>query len=295
MPVDLHQRLSEFSYGYGVTREVERQLESVGLKVTPFLPSLLQEAKLGFDVAFDRPGIALLLQFKLGEVLQRFRSTAAFTAPAALSRPFWRFNVETSEQGGQYDLLLKSQRAGAEVYYVAPRFANWDTYVLAFQNGKVLEESVLVSPAEIDQKLASQGAADGWHRIVYDNANLFACSDPIRLDEVKALNLPSTVRVQLEQRKQRMDFALKELYSSLGTVRAIRTENVSEADIIHDVATRLAILGEISPTPEQTLASRNHRLEIFRAKAVDEASAIFATVGVEAWAIGAQLIAVTQK
>jgi hypothetical protein len=67
VPVDLHQRLSEFSYGYGVTREVERLLQSAGLRTTPFLPSLLQEKKLAFDVAFDRPGAPLLLQFKLGE------------------------------------------------------------------------------------------------------------------------------------------------------------------------------------------------------------------------------------
>jgi hypothetical protein len=39
MPVDLHQRLSEFSYGYGVTREVEQLLVSVGIHSTPFMPS----------------------------------------------------------------------------------------------------------------------------------------------------------------------------------------------------------------------------------------------------------------
>jgi uncharacterized protein Ymh len=42
--IDLHERLSEFSYGYGVTREVEALLMSVGLHATPFLPSLLHEA-----------------------------------------------------------------------------------------------------------------------------------------------------------------------------------------------------------------------------------------------------------
>ena len=86
MPIDLHERLSEFSYGYGVTREVERLLRSVGLRPTPFLPSLLEEAKLGFDVAFKRPGAALLLQFKLGEALQRFvRADKSKPAPALVA------------------------------------------------------------------------------------------------------------------------------------------------------------------------------------------------------------------
>ena len=72
MPVELHERLSEFSYGYGVTREVEQHLQQQGLSATPFLPSLLQEAKVGFDVAFSRPGKPLLLQFKLGQAMRRF-------------------------------------------------------------------------------------------------------------------------------------------------------------------------------------------------------------------------------
>jgi hypothetical protein len=65
---DLHERLSEFSFGYGATRETEKLLESVGLKIAPFLPNLIHEAELGFDVGFDRRGKVLLLQFKLGQL-----------------------------------------------------------------------------------------------------------------------------------------------------------------------------------------------------------------------------------
>ena len=100
VPVDLHNRLSEFSYGYGVTREVERLLAFTGLRTTPFLPSLLHEAVLGFDVKFDRPGAALLLQFKLGEALQRFRRDDISKPPPPLGKPFWRFSIDTAEQEG---------------------------------------------------------------------------------------------------------------------------------------------------------------------------------------------------
>jgi hypothetical protein len=86
MPVDLHERLSEFSYGYGVTREAEAALASVGLRAIPFLPNLLHEAELGFDVGFDRPGAPLLLQFKLGQAMKRF-----VPGPGPhLNRPYWR-------------------------------------------------------------------------------------------------------------------------------------------------------------------------------------------------------------
>ena len=54
--IDLHERLSEFSYGYGVTRDVEQLLASVGIRAVPFLPSLLQEKQVGFDVGFGERG-----------------------------------------------------------------------------------------------------------------------------------------------------------------------------------------------------------------------------------------------
>ena len=112
MPIDLHQRLSELSYGYGITREVENLLNDVGLRTTPFLPSLLDEANLGFDVAFDRPSAALLLQFKLGESVRRFRRSKNATIIPPIDRPFWRFSVDTAEPNGQFDLLLKAEQEG---------------------------------------------------------------------------------------------------------------------------------------------------------------------------------------
>ena len=45
--INLHERLSEFSYGFGVTREVQSLLEGIGLRPTPFMPNLLHEEQLG--------------------------------------------------------------------------------------------------------------------------------------------------------------------------------------------------------------------------------------------------------
>ncbi len=86
--IDLRERLSEFSYGYGITREVEVLLANVGLATTPFLPSLLHEASLGFDVAFSKPGAVMLLQFKLGKELRRFHRHLPTQPIPPLERPF---------------------------------------------------------------------------------------------------------------------------------------------------------------------------------------------------------------
>lgn len=140
MVINLSERLSEFSYGYGVTREIEFLLRSVGCEATPFLPSLIHEEELGFDVGFSKPGKVVLAQFKLGQELKRFRLAAHETAVPALDHPFWQFRIDVA--GHQFLRLIEFENNGAEVFYIAPRFATWRDYDTAFHNGTVLERSL---------------------------------------------------------------------------------------------------------------------------------------------------------
>jgi hypothetical protein len=237
-------------------------------------------------VKFDRPGAALLLQFKLGEALQRFRRDDMSKPPPPLEKPFWRFSIDTAEQCGQFDLLLKAEQARAEVYYVAPRFTTWDTYVSEFQKERVLYESLLLRPSEIEKKLADQDVADGWHRVVYDLSTVFVYSEPILLNEQNAGDIARTIRVKIVDHRERVDVVMKEIQAGLDRIREIRRP--TRLDDEAPAAAR-----EFSSSREQIVASRGHILEALRAKAATEADAIFAAVGLELWAIGAQLIAVT--
>jgi hypothetical protein len=294
VPIDLHQRQSEFSYGYGVTREVERLLQSVGLRTTPFLPSLLQEKKLAFDVAFDRPGAPLLLQFKLGEALKRLRMQDSSKSPPALGRPFWRFRINTAEPGGQFDLLLKAEQAGAEVYYVAPRFTSWDGYVFAYESEQVLAKSLLLRPSEIEDELASAGEVDGLHRVLYDDATSFVLSEARQLAEMRSTEFAHAVRDQIERRPRRMDLIIGDVYQSLERPREVRmpppkAEESSERPYVK----RTPDPAELSPSPTHLSADRSRRLSEFQQRAASEADARFAALGFEAWAVGSQVIAVT--
>nr|WP_295109323.1 hypothetical protein [uncultured Caulobacter sp.] len=181
--IDLHERLSEFSYGYGVTREIEEHLSGVGLTVTPFLPSLVHENELGFDVAFNKPGVVIMAQFKLGQQMKRFRSSPPGSPAPDLDKPFWRFQINTHE--AQYRQLRRAEQRGAEVYYVAPRFSDWAVFDMHFLAGEVLDHSLLIRPAEIAQALVAQGAHDGVHRVVYDRTRKYVCSKPVEIAEVK--------------------------------------------------------------------------------------------------------------
>jgi hypothetical protein len=286
MPVDLHQRLSEFSYGYGVTREVEQLLASVGIHSTPFMPNLLDEKKLAFDAGFEKPGAALLLQFKLGEALQRFRRTNLSVPAPRLRKPFWRFNVNTAERNGQYDLLLKAEQAGAEVYYVAPRFTTWSRYASLFQDRRVLRRSLLLPPSQIEAKLRAKREPDGWHRIVYDRKRVHVLSEPQEVEAVEAQGLPSLIRTQIEQRGESLREALHRVYSSLGRRREIRRGDGGQPSDVEYAA-------ELASSPRRLASDRLRRLESFRGIAATESDAEFAALGVEAWAAGSQLVAIT--
>lgn len=286
MPIDLHQRLSEFSYGYGVTREVEQLLASIGVRSTPFLPSLLNEKKLGFDVKIDKPGAAILLQFKLGEVLQRFRRTNLSVPAPKLRKPFWRFSVDTAEPNGQYDLLLKAEKAGAEVYYVAPRFTAWDRYASLFQRGRVLQRSILLPPSRIDSKLKAKGEPDGWHRVVYDRSRIHVLSEPQEVEATTPEALAYAIRARIEQREQGLGEVLRHVYGSLESRREIRRDEGEEAPDAESAP-------ELASSPSRLASDRRGRLERFRGIAEREEDAVFAALGVEAWAAGSQLIAAT--
>lgn len=124
--INLHERLSEYSYGFGITREVQSLLEGVGLAPTPFLPNLLHEAELGFDVGFKDRGCMVVLQFKLGYQLRRFHRANPTQAIPALDRPFWRYTIDT--EGHQFQRLREFESESADTFYVAPRFADWTAY-----------------------------------------------------------------------------------------------------------------------------------------------------------------------
>ena len=293
--IDLHERLSEFSYGYGVTREVERLLAGVGIRTVPFLPSLIQEKGLGFDVGFGGRGAALLLQFKLGQSLSRFvRSDASHSAPA-LQRPFFRFSLDTAEVDGQYETLLKAQMDGAEVYYVAPRFADWPHYVRFFEEEAVLEHSVMVTPREIRDALVAKGAPDGLHRIVYDRTAAHVCSEPKQIRDVRPSMIADSILNRVRAEGVTLGETMRRVYAGLEDRATIRRERPTNT---HDRQTKEVsdVRALAVPTLEERLPlrltsiERSSRLALLRTRSKSEEDAIAAVLGLEFWGLGIQLL-----
>ena len=287
--IKLHERLSEFSYGYGATREAEQLLAMTGISTAPFLPSLLHEAELGFDVAFDRPGVPLLLQFKLGQSLTRFVRKDLTVPPPDLDRPFWRYEVNTAEIDGQFQMLLKAEEDGAEVYYVAPRFSDWTDYIDYYKRGSVLENSLLTSPVDIRRALDSVRAADGPHRVVYDQYRSHVCSRPASVDETRSRVFGEVTQSKIIERGQSVSSLVKEIWSGLDRVVKVRRvdSGTSEAE------NGLYISHEERRTLEAVRRQRSSLLEDFRSRALSEDAAFALALGFEFWGLGAQLVFAT--
>ena len=285
MPVELHERLSEFSYGFGVTREAELALASVGLRAVPFLPSLLHEAELGFDVGFDRPGAPLLLQFKLGQAMKRYVPRPG----PHLARPYWRFRIDTAEPEGQYELLLKAQQDGAETYYVAPKFHDWEAYLKAFSDGLILDLSLLVTPTHIRSALDAGGAADGPHKVVYDHAHAYVCSDPLPLTVTRSLDFAERLRARIEKEDVPLGESLRRVLTGFSERVAIRRNVGAQVPRSPDIG---RVVYAIESDSEAQINIRRERLAAFQVRAKSPEDAITAAVGAEAWAAGVQMVMV---
>jgi len=258
--IDLHERLSEFSFGYGVTREVERLLADLGLHVTPFMPSLVHEASLGFDVAFQSRGSVIALQFKLGEELRRFHKKPPVTSAPLLDRPFWRYKIDTT--GHQFARLANFEHCGADVHYVAPRFSTWWHYEQAFHNETILEHSLLLRPSDIAQGITANGGTPGDHQIVYDRHRRYVCSIPSPLEEQTATKLGESVATKIRASDVRLRDRLFKIFS--------RSRD-QESGI--SISRQKIAAAQVDPSDDELLL----------------------TVGMEAWSQGAQLLFVTEE
>ncbi|WP_298874031.1 hypothetical protein [uncultured Bradyrhizobium sp.] len=256
------------------------------------MPSLVQEDQLGFDVGFKKPGVPILLQFKLGQSLRRFvRKDKGYLAPI-LESPFFRFSIDTAEPDGQFETLLKAEQDGAETYYVAPRFADWPQYASFFEAGAVLENSISVTPSTIRNALDARESPDGVHRIVYDTTSIHVCSEPTQVSDTRPSSLAENVRTRLAEDPGDLSQIVHRIYEGFdhrALIRRPKLEESAQGAFVFSIHSSMA-----ERTPEaQRKIERSQRLEQLRARARTEDDAFGAALGLELWALGIQLLFAT--
>ncbi len=136
-----------------------------------------------------------------------------------------RFRIDTAEPDGQYELLLKAEVDGADVFYVAPKFHDWEIYLEAFETRQVVQRSLLVSPSTIRRTLDRHSVPDDEHTIVYDERRAYLCSEPHRIQAVDPGDLAANLRAQIDGRDRTLAETLDQVYRGFSHRRAIRREH----------------------------------------------------------------------
>lgn len=139
--------LSEFSYGFALVDELIHW-HGTPITAVPVFPSLFTEGSLGYDVALDRGGVPLLLQFKLSQEMVR-RRAKEFVSGHMQQLPFYRMHLHRRDKSDQHRLLCQWESAGNEVYYAAPEFTTNGALNDAYLRRQVRARSRFIRPSEI--------------------------------------------------------------------------------------------------------------------------------------------------
>ena len=107
----MRPRISEFSYGFALTRElIDKKWNGLQLTAAPFLPSLIAEGREGggFDLHLKSVNALVFLQFKVSHYMTR--GTAKGVSTGHLSVPYYRFDIHAPRSSDQHRLLLQLEQ-----------------------------------------------------------------------------------------------------------------------------------------------------------------------------------------
>lgn len=152
----MHPKFSETSYGFAVTREIEKHLTNKNNSIllqAPSFPTLRQERKLGYDVKIDIPQASgpVILQFKLGEHISQAHKKSP-TWPHAREA---HYRIDFPSNHHQLQLLqslennLKQNKKPAIIKYLAPAFTELGVFSNHYQNETIIKHSYSCNPSDI--------------------------------------------------------------------------------------------------------------------------------------------------
>ena len=150
----MQPRISEFSYGFALTRElIDKRWKGLQPTTAPYLPSLRAEGQQGggFDVRLKGIKLVVFLQFKVSHLMTR--ATAKGVSERAITVPYYRFDIYAPRSSDQHKLLLalekKSSKVNKIVRYAAPAFFFEDEFDHAYTTGTVSDHTVFVKPSKV--------------------------------------------------------------------------------------------------------------------------------------------------
>jgi len=139
--------ISEFTFGYAFLYE-QTQRNWTDLKAVPILPSLQQEANLGWDAHLPTHAADFYYQFKLSDYLER--PYAKYLKDGTYTTPYYRVSLHRRDNNRQHSRLRANCKSHPDTYYVAPEFSTSTEFQAAFFARSVTENSRLIPLVECD-------------------------------------------------------------------------------------------------------------------------------------------------
>src|SRR6266850_4523611 len=137
--------ISEFTFGYAFLHE-QTNKQWGNLKAAPILPSLQQEADVGWDAHLPAVGTDFYYQFKLTERLSR--ANAKYIADGTYSGAYYRISLHRRDANRQHKRLRAHAQTHPDTYYVAPEMETLDDFNNAFLSKTVEQRSRLIRIAD---------------------------------------------------------------------------------------------------------------------------------------------------
>ena len=217
---------SETTFAFGLThdflRSIPRRYHS-----TLIAPSTYEEGKLGYDLEIQLPGVLVLLQFKISEIMFR-----RYQEKHVVQNPFYKFKLrhERNHAGSwgytQHELLLEWASLSpndpliSNVCYVAPFFHTLRRFHDLFSgpNGEVLKHSVFANVLEFPS------ISRGKHHVSYDtNSRGWCFSEPNEVPFMTWDQFLNDVSSNLTKREENLKSIINRTWKALK--RAIENSN----------------------------------------------------------------------
>jgi len=140
--------MSEFTFGFAFLYEqVRRNWEDV--KAFPVLPSLQQEATVGWDSKLPLRGTDFYYQFKLSDHLTR--PNARFIRNGDYNSPYFEIRLHKAQRNRQHRRLKEHSKTNPDTYYVAPQFQTMDQFNSSFLSQQIVANSRLFPLVDCDE------------------------------------------------------------------------------------------------------------------------------------------------
>ena len=144
------------------------------LTAAPVFPSTYEEGQedRGYDVELKRPGVPLLIQYKLSELLNH--KNAKQYRNGKLKLPYFKMHLRPLAISQQHVMLQEWERKGNEVRYAAPIFISQTELDAHYMNNSLLENSIWIEPSAIGDL-----PDDRPHYLAFESGSTpFLCSEP---------------------------------------------------------------------------------------------------------------------